>query len=146
MLLRIWIALVVSALATFGQAPQQIRAGAFVADITPRQWPVRLIGGFTQPLADSAHDALHARAIVPDDGWAKVAIVVIDSCYPPRALFDAASWLAWPHRVAYSGSRWKCRGMGDSTLGAGLPRLGFPEMPTCCLPLISCHPPGVRSS
>jgi hypothetical protein len=41
-------------------------------------------------LAASAHDRLHARAIVLDDGRTKVAIVVVDSCYLPRSLFDAA--------------------------------------------------------
>ena len=51
---------------------------------------MRLIGGFEQPLADKAYDALHARAIVLDDGRTKLAIVVVDSCYVPRALFDRA--------------------------------------------------------
>lgn len=94
MLLRIVMVFALSALALSSQTVRQIRAGAFAADITPRQWPVGLIGGFTQPLAESAHDALHVRAVVLDDGRAKVAIVVADSCYMPRALFDAAGKLA----------------------------------------------------
>jgi hypothetical protein len=72
------------------QPSRQMRVGAFAADITPQQWPVRLIGGFEQPLADKANDPLHARALVLDDGRTKIAIVVVDSCYLPRALFDRA--------------------------------------------------------
>ena len=94
MLLRIGMVFVLFASALRGQTVRQLRAGAFAADITPRQWPVRLIGGFTQPLAESAHDALHARAVVLDDGRTKLAIVVVDSCYVPRALFDDARQLA----------------------------------------------------
>jgi hypothetical protein len=93
--MRTGIAVVVFALAAFGQSPgRQFRAGAFAADVTPREWPVRLIGGFEQPLAAGAHDRLHARAIVLDDGRSKVALVVADSCYIPRSLFDAAKRLA----------------------------------------------------
>jgi len=73
-----------------GQAAPQFRAGAFAADITPRQWPVRLIGGYEEPLAESAHDPLHARALVLDDGGTRIAIVVVDSCFLPRALDDRA--------------------------------------------------------
>ncbi|MBS1984030.1 MAG: hypothetical protein JST16_07635 [Bdellovibrionales bacterium] len=69
---------------------QTLRAGAYAADITPEQWPVRIIGGFVQPLATKAHDPLHARALVLDDGKTKLAFVVVDSCYLPRALFDRA--------------------------------------------------------
>jgi len=78
----------------FGLAAQAaepgLRAGAYAADITPRQWPVRLIGNFGLTLAHSAHDPLHARALVLDDGRTKLAIVLVDSCYLPRDLYDKA--------------------------------------------------------
>ena len=67
-----------------------LRAGAFAADITPREWPVRLIGNFGLTMAHKASDPLHARALVLDDGSTKVAIVVVDSCHMPRALLAAA--------------------------------------------------------
>jgi len=67
-----------------------LRAGAFAADVTPREWPVRLIGNFAQPFVYKAHDPLHARGIVLEDGRSKLAIVVVDSCYLPRVLIDAA--------------------------------------------------------
>jgi neutral ceramidase len=71
-----------------------LRAGAAVADITPQEWPVRVIGGFTLVLADSAHDPLHARALVLEDGGAKVAFAVVDSCYLKRSTMDRAKQLA----------------------------------------------------
>ena len=70
--------------------PKALRAGAFAADITPREWPVRLIGNFGLTMAHKAADPLHARALVLDDGSTKAAIVVVDSCHMPRALLDAA--------------------------------------------------------
>jgi neutral ceramidase len=90
MLARTLIAFVIVSFSVLGQQDRQVQAGAFTADITPKQWPVRIIGGFEEPLAEKAHDALHARAIVLDDGRTKLAIVIVDSCYLPRALFDRA--------------------------------------------------------
>jgi len=58
-----------------------LRAGAAAVDITPVEWPVRLIGNFGVTLAPAAHDALHARAIVLQDGGVTLAIALIDSCY-----------------------------------------------------------------
>lgn len=84
------IVLVLAAVVAAGADSGDFRAGAYAADITPRQWPVRLIGGFERILADKANDPLHARAFVLDDGRTRTAIVVIDSCYAPRALFDRA--------------------------------------------------------
>ncbi|MEZ5351192.1 MAG: hypothetical protein R2762_01020 [Bryobacteraceae bacterium] len=71
-----------------------LRAGAAAADITPEEWPVRLIGNFGYNPADSAHDRLHARALVLDDGGTRIAIVLIDSCYVKREEMDRAKALA----------------------------------------------------
>ena len=46
----------------------EFRAGAAKVDITPKQWPLQMIGSFHERLATKAHDPLHARAIVCDDG------------------------------------------------------------------------------
>jgi len=51
-------------------------------------------GGFSDRKATSAHDPLHARCLVLDDGTTKLAIVVVDSCMMPRELIDAAKALA----------------------------------------------------
>ena len=66
------------------------RAGAAVADITPQTWPVPLVGTFRPRSASRAWDPLSARAIVLDDGQTRLGIVLVDSCYCPRDVFDAA--------------------------------------------------------
>lgn len=68
----------------------QLRAGAAAVDITPAAWPVPLIGNFSFRPARSAHDPLHVRAIVLDDGQAQLAIAVVDSCYVQREVLDDA--------------------------------------------------------
>jgi 3-keto-disaccharide hydrolase len=92
--MRLLLIILVLSVACFQQSLAQtagkLRAGAYAADITPLQWPVRIIGGFVQPLATQARDPLHARAIVLDNGSQKVALVVVDSCYLPRDLLDRA--------------------------------------------------------
>ena len=70
------------------------RAGAAKVDITPKRWPVQLIGSFRERLATKAHDPLHARAIVCDDGKTRLAIVIVDNCLIGRNYIDAAKALA----------------------------------------------------
>jgi hypothetical protein len=85
------LAIAILCLATTASAAgPRLRAGACATDITPQQWPVRLIGNFGITLSEKAADPLHARAIVLDDGRARTAIVVVDSCYLPRALYERA--------------------------------------------------------
>ena len=66
------------------------RAGAAVGDITPTKWPEYLVGSFSERGAEKAWDPLSARALVMDDGETRLAIVIVDSCLIPRALFDEA--------------------------------------------------------
>lgn len=70
------------------------RAGAFAGDITPSKFPVSVNGGMQDRQAKTAHDRLHARALVLDDGTTKIALVVCDSCMIPREITDAAKTLA----------------------------------------------------
>ncbi|MDX1945288.1 MAG: hypothetical protein SFU86_07765 [Pirellulaceae bacterium] len=70
------------------------RAGAFAIDITPLELPVIVNGGMTERTADKITDRLHARCLVLDDGTAKIALVVVDSCMIPRDLCDQAKELA----------------------------------------------------
>jgi hypothetical protein len=72
----------------------QFQAGAAKVDITPKLWPVQLIGSFNERLADRAHDPLHARAIVCDDGKTRLAIVIVDNCLIGRNYIDRAKALA----------------------------------------------------
>jgi hypothetical protein len=79
----------VTLMSSCGQAPG-LRAGAAAVDITPTVWPLALIGSFSYRPATSAHDPLHVRALVLDDGTTRLAIAVVDSCYVPREVLDAA--------------------------------------------------------
>lgn len=71
-----------------------LRAGAYAQDITPVKWPVSVNGGFADRLAREAHDPLHARCLVLDDGTTRIALVVCDSCMIPREITDEAKRLA----------------------------------------------------
>lgn len=56
-----------------------LRAGAAAVDITPRTFPLNMPGGHSANLARSAHDPLHSRALVLDDGATRIALVVVDN-------------------------------------------------------------------
>jgi hypothetical protein len=77
--------------ATAAAAP--FRAGAAAVDITPTAYPVIINGMFEERTANAATDPLHARGLVLDDGSARVAIVIVDSCMMPRELLDKAKSL-----------------------------------------------------
>lgn len=65
------------------------RAGAFAMDVTPTSFPVIVNGGFFSQTADRAHDRLHVRWLVLDDGKTRVALGVLDTCLIPREFADA---------------------------------------------------------
>lgn len=93
--MRLLLALALLAPAALAQAaPPELRAGAFAIDVTPETFPVPVNGGFADRKATSAHDPLHARCLVLDDGVTKLALVVVDSCMIPRELIDEAKKLA----------------------------------------------------
>ena len=71
-----------------------LRAGAAAVDITPQEFPVNMPGGFSANPADGAHDPLHARALVLDDGTTSLAIVVVDNLGVARDVADEAKTLA----------------------------------------------------
>ena len=56
-----------------------LRAGAAAVDITPKQFPLNMPGGFSANLARGAHDPLHSRALVLNDGSITVAMVIVDN-------------------------------------------------------------------
>ena len=56
-----------------------LRAGAAAVDITPVEFPLNMPGGFSANMAQSAHDPLHSRALVLDDGSTRIALVVVDT-------------------------------------------------------------------
>jgi len=70
------------------------RAGAQAQDITPVKFPISVNGGMTDRQISVAHDRLHARCLVLDDGKTKIAFAVCDSCMIPREITDEAKRLA----------------------------------------------------
>lgn len=77
---RLGLLLALSVMATSGAgAESMFRAGAAAVDITPHEFPLNMPGGFSANHAHSAHDPLHSRAIVMDDGKHSVAIAVVDN-------------------------------------------------------------------
>lgn len=75
------------------QDKHAFRAGAFAQDITPVKFPISVNGGMSDRLATKAHDRLHARCLVLDDGTTKIAFAVCDSCMIPREVTDEAKRL-----------------------------------------------------
>ena len=69
---------------------QGLPRGAYAQDITPTKFPISVNGGMQDRQATTAHDRLHARCLVLDDGTTRIAIVVCDSCMIPREVIDEA--------------------------------------------------------
>jgi hypothetical protein len=63
-------------------------AGAAAVNITPALG-CSLAGGMTDRIATEVHDDLAAKALVLDNGNTRFAIVLVDSCAIPAAVFDA---------------------------------------------------------
>ncbi len=76
------------------EASAELKAGAVVVDVTPKQLPVLVNGGMTARTADKVKAPINARAIVLDDGTERLGIVVVDSCMMGRPLLDEAKALA----------------------------------------------------
>jgi hypothetical protein len=86
---------VVFLLATCAPADEKrvLRAGAHAQNINPKKYPVSVNGGLSDRQAKGAHDPLHARCLVLDDGKTRLAICVIDACMIPREITDEAKRL-----------------------------------------------------
>lgn len=71
-----------------------LRAGAAAVEITPQQFPINMPGGFSANYAEGAHDPLHARALVLEQGETVAALVVVDNLGLGRDLADEIKKLA----------------------------------------------------
>ncbi|MFP6872896.1 MAG: PVC-type heme-binding CxxCH protein [Verrucomicrobiales bacterium] len=71
-----------------------LRAGAAVVDITPRELPVIVNGGFLSREVRIVADRLHARAIALASKSQLIVIVVVDNCMLPTGLCDRAKLIA----------------------------------------------------
>lgn len=74
--------------------PAALRAGAAAVDVTPTEFPLNMPGGFNANMAESAHDPLHARALVLDDGTTTLAMVVVDNLGVAPELIEEAKQIA----------------------------------------------------
>ena len=70
-------------------AGEGLRAGAAAVDVTP-PLGVEIVGNWDSPPAERVHDPLHARALVLENGGARLALVICDNVGIPREVFDAA--------------------------------------------------------
>ena len=77
-------------------ADKILRAGAATSNITP-PLGASLNGGMADRTAGYVHDELHARCLVLDNGDARLAIVVCDSCMIPQSILNQAKHLAHGH-------------------------------------------------
>ncbi|MBM3858496.1 MAG: hypothetical protein FJ395_02470 [Verrucomicrobia bacterium] len=77
-----------------GKSAGTLRAGAAAVDITPKTFPLHMPGLFSIRLAESAHDRLHSRALVLDDGVTALALVVVDNIGVAQETSDEAKALA----------------------------------------------------
>lgn len=67
-------------------------AGAATVNITP-VLGCAIAGGMTYAPASEVHDELRVRSLVLDNGQARLAFAVVDSCMAPREIIDRAKQL-----------------------------------------------------
>jgi neutral ceramidase len=90
-----WSALLLAPLGGLSAADNStLRAGAAAVDITPKQFPLNMPGGFSTNPASGAHDPLHSRALVLDDGKTTLAMVVVDNLGAGPDVLDEAKAIA----------------------------------------------------
>ena len=70
--------------------PSVLHAGAAAIDISPKEFPLNMPGGFSANPASGVHDPLHARALVLDDGTTALAMVVVDNLGAGPEVLDEA--------------------------------------------------------
>jgi len=93
---RSFLASTVAARAVGAADARRMHAGAATANITPALG-CSLAGSMTNHIGLEVHDELHVKAVVLDNGQARVAIATVDSCVIPRTVFDPAKKLIAQH-------------------------------------------------
>jgi hypothetical protein len=88
------LAVLVCVIAPAFSATPTLRAGAAASDITPKEFPINMPGGFSANPAESAHDPLHARALVLDDGTTQLVMAVVDNLGAGPDILDEAKEIA----------------------------------------------------
>ena len=93
-MLSLLATVLLSATDAVADSPVSLRAGAAAIDVTPVEFPLNMPGGFSANMAESAHDPLHSRAMVLDDGTTKLAMVVVDSLGVSPEVIEEAKAIA----------------------------------------------------
>ncbi len=88
------LALFPAAVSLHSAEKSALRAGAAAVDITPKVFPLNMPGGFSANMAESAHDPLHARAMVLADGTTTLTMVVVDNLGAGSDVLDEAKAIA----------------------------------------------------
>lgn len=91
LLVAAWIGLPQAA---SSQDAAPLKAGAAAVDVSPKEFPVNLPGGFAGNPADKANDPLHSRALVLQSGDTTVALVVVDNLGVAPEVIEAAKEIA----------------------------------------------------
>ena len=78
----------------FGKENSEFQAGATIVDVTPKQFPVIVNGGFLSRQTDQVTTPLKARGLALSNGETKLVIVTVDSCMMPRPFLDDVKALA----------------------------------------------------
>ena len=75
-------------------SPAALKAGAFAADISPRQFPSPVNGGTKGAFTDKITDPMHARAFAVSNGGTTIILCVVDACLIPREICESAKSMA----------------------------------------------------
>ena len=79
---------------TILSAQPVFRAGVSAIDISPREFPRIIAGGFLEKRGDKLADQLFVRSFVFDDGKMKIAFAIVDTCMMEQSLIDEAKGIA----------------------------------------------------
>jgi len=88
------LAVALAAGSLIGHASEPLQAGAFAADVSPKEWPLFLRGTFNARPAETSHDPLKARTLVLSDGAIPLSITIVDSLMINRDNLDKAKAIA----------------------------------------------------
>ena len=93
--LPIWILALVLVSASLPRAAiAQLKAGVAAVDITPREFPLNMPGGFRDNMAESVHDPFYSRALVLSEGDTTLAMLVVDNLGLAPEVIEEAKTIA----------------------------------------------------
>ena len=85
---RLFLVSLFAGILTGLQAASGLHVGTGEVDITPKEWPLPLVGGWSPKPTDEIHDPLHARALAFKNGDGQAVIVIVDNLMIGRETHD----------------------------------------------------------